>query len=234
MNYQIFIGPKSLKNFEDLGGNIRLWLDFGFFSWLARPLLMILTLLFSFLGNWGLAIIVLTLIMRLLLLPINIKSYQSMKIMQQIQPEIKEIRETHKKDPKKMNEEVMALMKKHKANPLGGCLPMFLQLPVFFALYRVLGESIELYQSPFFLWIQDLSLKDPYYVFPVLAGLVLFVQQLITPMNLPKEQARLMKIIPLIFSVFMLNLPSGLTIYIFISGLFGLAQQSFFIRTKTA
>lgn len=234
VNYQIFIGPKSLKNFEDLGGNIRLWLDFGFFSWLARPLLMILTLLFSFLGNWGLAIIVLTLIMRLLLLPINIKSYQSMKIMQQIQPEIKEIRETHKKDPKKMNEEVMALMKKHKANPLGGCLPMFLQLPVFFALYRVLGESIELYQSPFFLWIQDLSLKDPYYVFPVLAGLVLFVQQLITPMNLPKEQARLMKIIPLIFSVFMLNLPSGLTIYIFISGLFGLAQQSFFIRTKTA
>lgn len=233
LKYQIFLGPKSLKSLENLGGNLRLWLDFGFFSWLARPILMILTLLYGFCHNWGMAIIFLTLIIRLLLLPINIKSYKSMKIMQKIQPEIKQIREVYKSEPKKMNEEVMALMKKHKANPLGGCLPMFLQLPVFFALYRVLGESIELYQSPFFLWIQDLSLKDPYYVFPILGGLVLFVQQLITPMNLPKEQARLMKIIPLIFSAFMLNLPSGLTIYIFISGLFGLAQQSFFTKTKS-
>ena len=233
LKYQVFLGPKSLQSLESSGGNLRLWLDFGFFSWLARPLLLILTFLYGVFQNWGLAIIFLTLIIRLLLLPINIKSYKSMKIMQKIQPEIKEIRKTYKEEPKKMNEEVMALMKKNKANPLGGCLPMFLQLPVFFALYRVLGESIELYQSPFFLWIQDLSLKDPYYIFPILGGLVLFVQQLITPMNLPKEQARLMKIIPLVFSVFMLNLPSGLTIYIFISGLFGLAQQSFFTKTKS-
>ena len=233
LKYQVFLGPKSLESLESSGGNLRLWLDFGFFSWLARPLLMTLTFFYGVFQNWGLAIIFLTLIIRLLLLPINIKSYKSMKTMQKIQPEIKEIRETYKEEPKKMNEEVMALMKKNKANPLGGCLPMFLQLPVFFALYRVLGESIELYQSPFFLWIQDLSLKDPYYIFPILGGLVLFVQQLITPMNLPKEQARLMKIIPLVFSVFMLNLPSGLTIYIFVSGLFGLAQQSFFTKTKS-
>ena len=233
LKYQIFLGPKSLKSLESLGGNLKLWLDFGFFSWLARPLLMILTLLYGFFQNWGLAIIFLTLIIRLLLLPINMQSYKSMKVMQKIQPKIKEIRETYKSEPKKMNEEVMALMKKNKANPLGGCLPMFLQLPVFFALYRVLGESIELYQSPFFLWIEDLSLKDPYYVFPVLGGLVLFIQQIITPMNLPKEQARLMKIIPLVFCVFMLNLPSGLTIYIFVSGLFGLLQQSLFTKTKS-
>ena len=234
LKYQIFLGPKSLKSLEKSGENLRLWLDFGFFSWLARPLLMILTFLYGLCQNWGLAIIFLTLIIRLMLFPINIQSYKSMKVMQKIQPEIKEIKETYKSDPKKMNQEVMALMKKNKANPLGGCLPMFLQLPVFFALYRVLGESIELYQSPFFLWIQDLSLKDPYYIFPVLGGLVLFVQQMITPMNLPKEQARLMKIIPLIFSVFMLNLPSGLTIYIFVSGLFGLAQQAFFTKKKAS
>ena len=153
-----------------------------------------------------------------------------MKVMQKIQPELKQLRETHKSDPKKMNQEVMSLMKKHKANPLGGCLPMFIQLPVFFALYRVLGESIELYQSPFIGWIYDLSLKDPYFVFPILGGLVLFAQQTITPMNLPKEQARLIKAMPLVFTIFMLNLPSGLSLYIFISGLFGLVQQLFFVR----
>ena len=232
LEYTIFLGPKTLKNFESLGGDLRQWLDFGFFSWMARPLLLFLIWLYSLCHNWGLAIILLTFVIRLLLLPINIKSYKSMKVMQKIQPELKELRETYKSDPKKMNLEVMALMKKHKANPLGGCLPMFIQLPVFFALYRVLGESIELYQSPFVFWIQDLSLKDPYFVFPVLAGLVLFVQQSITPMNLPKEQARLIKFLPLIFSVFMLNLPSGLTIYIFVSGLFGVVQQAFFVKLQ--
>ena len=182
----------------------------------------------------GLAIILLTFFIRLGLLPINIKSYKSMKIMQKIQPQIQEIKEKHKSDPKQVNAEVMALMKKHKANPLGGCLPLFLQFPVFIALYRVLGESIELYQSPFVLWIEDLSLKDPYYVLPILAGLVYFIQQSITPMNLPKEQARLIKIMPLIFSVFMLALPSGLTLYLFVSGLFGLVQQFFFVKIKSS
>ena len=234
LSYQIFLGPKALTTLEKTGEDLKLWLDFGFFSWLARPILIILTALYKLCQNWGLAIVLLTFVIRLLLLPINIKSYKSMKVMQQIQPEIKEIRKTHKTDPKKMNVEVMALMKKHKANPLGGCLPMFLQFPVFFALYRVLGESIELYQSPFFFWIQDLSLKDPYYVFPVLAGLILFVQQTLTPMNLPKEQARIIKILPLVFSVFMLNLPSGLTLYICVSSLFGLVQQYFFVKLKSS
>ena len=234
LSYQIFLGPKALTTLEKTGEDLKLWLDFGFFSWLARPILIILTALYKLCQNWGLAIVLLTFIIRLLLLPINIKSYKSMKAMQKLQPEIKEIKETHKADSKKMNAEVMALMKKHKANPLGGCLPMFLQFPVFFALYRVLGESIELYQSPFFFWIQDLSLKDPFYVFPVLAGAILFVQQTLTPMNLPKEQARIIKILPLIFSVFMLNLPSGLTLYICVSSLFGLAQQYFFVKLKSS
>ena len=165
--------------------------------------------LYKWCHNWGLAIILLTFFIRLGLLPINIKSYKSMKIMQKIQPQIREIKEKHKSDPKQVNVEVMALMKKNKANPLGGCLPLFMQFPVFIALYRVLGESIELYQSPFVLWIEDLSLKDPYYVLPILAGLVYFVQQSITPMNLPKEQARLIKIMPLIFSVLCWLFPVG-------------------------
>ena len=228
--YELFLGPKALKNLSSLGGEAKLWLDFGFFSWLSRPILLFLTGLYELCHNWGLAIILLTFVIRLILLPINIKSYRSMKIMQKIQPRIKELKEIHKSDPKKLNQEMMLLMKKNKANPLGGCLPMFLQLPVFFALYRVLGESIELYQSPFVFWIKDLSLKDPFYIFPVLGGLVLFVQQKITPMSLPKEQARVIMFIPLVFSVFMLNLPSGLTLYIFVSSLFALFQQFFFVK----
>ena len=234
LEYTVFLGPKALKNLENLGSGLRQWLDFGFFSWMARPLLLFLVWLYKLCHNWGMAIILLTFVIRLALLPINIKSYKSMKVMQKLQPKIKEIRETYKSDPKKMNQEVMVLMKESKANPLGGCLPMFIQLPVFFALYRVLGESIELYQSPFIWWIKDLSLKDPYFIYPVLAGLILFAQQSITPMNLPKEQARLIKMMPLIFSVFMLNLPSGLTIYIFVSGLFGLVQQLFFVKLNVS
>ena len=230
LEYTVFLGPKSLKTLENLGSQLRQWLDFGFFSWLSRPILLFLIELYKLCHNWGLAIVLLTFVIRLVLLPVNIKSYKSMKVMQKLQPKLKEIRETYKSDPKKMNQEVMALMKKNKANPLGGCLPMFIQLPIFFALYRVLGESIELYQSPFIFWIKDLSLKDPYFVFPILGGVVLFFQQSITPMNLPKEQARLIKMMPLVFSVFMLNLPSGLTLYIFVSGLFGLVQQLFFVK----
>lgn len=230
LEYKAFLGPKSLKSFQKLGNEVRDWLDFGFFGWLARPLLLFLNWLYAWCNNWGWAIVLLTFFVRLCLLPINIKSYKSMKTMQKIQPQIKELKEKHKTDPKKMNLEVMALMKQNKANPLGGCLPLFIQFPVFFALYRVLGESIELYQSPFIFWIKDLSLKDPYYLLPVLGGLVLFVQQRLTPMNLPKEQARLLTIMPLLFSVFMLSLPSGLTLYIFVSGLFGLVQQFFFVK----
>ena len=230
LEYKAFLGPKSLKNLQTQSGNLKQWLDFGFFSWMARPLLLFLNGLYKYCQNWGLAIILLTFFIRLALLPINLKSYKSMKIMQKLQPQMKELREIHKSDPKKANLEIMALMKKHKANPLGGCLPLFLQLPVFFALYRALGEGIELYQSPFIFWIKDLSLKDPYYVLPVLTGLVFFIQQSITPMNIPKAQARLLKAAPLLFSVFMLALPSCLTLYLFVSGLFGLVQQFFFVK----
>ena len=231
LEYEIFIGPKFLKNLQTLGGGLGKWPDFGFFSWMARPLLLFLNQIFQLCGNWGLSIIILTFCIRLCLLPINLKSYKSMKVMQKIQPEIRELKEIHKKDPKKMNQEIMALMKKHKTNPLAGCLPLFLQFPIVFALYRALGESIELYQSPFVLWIEDLSLKDPLYVLPLASGLIFFVQQLITPMNLPKEQAIMIKILPLMFSLFMLSLPSGLTLYIFVTSFFGLVQQIIFLKT---
>ena len=231
LEYQAFLGPKSLKNLSKAGPHAERWIDFGFFSWMARPIFNLLKLFHHWSGNWGVAVILLTFVIRLCLLPINIRSYKSMKAMQKIQPELQALREKYKKDPQKQQQETMALMKERKVNPVSGCLPMFLQLPVFFALYRVLQESAELYQAPFALWIQDLSFKDPYYVLPALAGAVMFVQQKITPASLPPAQARIMNIVPLVFSVFLLGLPSGLNLYILVSYLFGLAQQWFFMRS---
>ena len=132
-----------------------------------------------------------------------------------------------------MNKEMMLLMKDQKVNPLGGCLPMLLQMPVFFALYQVLGQSIELYQAPFFGWIQDLSLKDPFFVLPVLMGISMFIQQKITPSTMDPAQAKIMQFIPLVFSIMMVSLPSGLTLYIFVSTLFGVTQQQIFMKDRS-
>ena len=230
--YWIFSGPKSLKQLSQLDEELKEWINFGMFDFLARPLLTFLKFLYSWFGNWGWAIVLLTLFIRLCLLPLNFRSYKSMKVMQKIQPQIQELRKKHEKDAKKLNQEVLGLMKENRANPLGGCLPLFLQFPLFFALYRVLGESVELYQAPFIFWLKDLSLYDPFYILPLLGGGTLFVQQKITPTNMPPAQARILAFMPLLFVLFMLQLPSGLTLYIFISSLFGLIQQAFFVKAK--
>jgi YidC/Oxa1 family membrane protein insertase len=195
-------------------------------------LLRLLKFLNQFTHNWGVAIILLTLVVRLLVLPFNLMSYRSMKKMQMIQPKLKLLRERYKDDPAALNRETMNLMKAEKVNPLGGCLPMFLQMPVFFALYQVLGQSVELYKAPFIFWIQDLSQKDPYYVLPVLLGITLFIQHKITPTTMDPQQAKIMMWMPLIFSLFTLGLPAGLTLYIFISTLFGVIQQQIFMKDK--
>ena len=233
LEYKIFFGPKSLNHLAKLNSRTEQWINFGFFGWLARPLLKMLKIFHKWFGNWGIAIIMLTFFIRLCLFPLHIKSYKSMKTMQKLQPEIKKLREKYKKDTQKFNQEMTALMKKNKANPLGGCLPMLLQLPVFYAFYRVLGESVELYQAPFILWIKDLSFKDPFYVLPILGGVTLFIQQKLTPTtSVSPAQARILTFMPLIFSIFLLGLPSGLNLYIFVSTLFGLVQQYFFVKLK--
>ena len=231
LKYKIFFGPKSIETLSKIDPKMVSWIDFGILSSLAKLILKFLKYSFLFTKNWGLSIILLTLIIRLLLFPLNLAAYRSMNVMKKIQPEIKAIREKYKKEPKRMNEETLALMKHHKANPLGGCIPMFLQLPIFFALYRVLSESFELYQSPFIFWIQDLSSKDPFYVLPVFMGTTMFLQQRITPMNLDPRQQKIFRFLPILFTFFMINLPSGLILYIFVSTLFGLIQQYFFTRT---
>lgn len=227
-----FIGPKFQRVLEGLDSRLTGLVNFGMFGWIARPLLELLRWFYSIFENWGLAIIMLTLLVRLVVLPFNLMAYRSMKVMQAIQPEIKALREKFEGDPQRLNQEMMELMKRNKANPIGGCLPMLLQLPIFFALYQVFNQSVELYRAPFFLWIQDLSLKDPYFVIPVLMGIAMFVQQKITPTSMDPAQAKILQWLPVVFTLFMVSLPSGLTLYILVSTVFGIFQQTYFMRQK--
>lgn len=230
LSYQVFFGPKSADFLQEVHSKMITWIDFGFLSGLAKIILAFLKFSFLITENWGLSIILLTVFVRVLLFPLNLSAYRSMKIMKKIQPEIQILRQKYKGDMKTMNEKMLVLMKKNKARPLGGCLPMLLQFPIFFALYRVLGESFELYQSPFFGWINDLSLKDPFYIVPVLMGGSMYLQQKITPTNMDPAQEKVLRVLPFIFTLFMINLPSGLNLYILVSTLFGLVQQYYFTK----
>ncbi len=228
-----YSGGKSYSNLEKIDKDMAKVVDLGFFSSIGRILLMILKWLYSQVGNWGVSIILLTLFVRILVLPLNVTTFKSTKKMQKLQPLIASLRERYKDDPQALNRETMNLWKEHKVNPLGGCLPMLLQLPIFFALYRVLGQSIELYQAPFFGWIHDLSLKDPFYVLPVLMAVCMYFQQKMTPTTMDPSQAKIMQFLPLVFALMMINLPSGLTLYIFINTLSGIILQRMFMRDRS-
>ena len=169
-NYLLYFGPRELDIFKNVDHQLSEAIDFGFFSPIARPLLHVLKFFYNFLGNYGLAIILLTVIIKLLFWPLTQKSYTSMKNMQKLQPEMQKLRERFKSDRERLNREIMELYKKHRVNLLGGCLPMVIQIPVFFALYKVLLNSIELRHAPFYFWITDLSAKDPYYITPTYYG----------------------------------------------------------------
>lgn len=230
-----FSGPKSLSTLEKIDKELSKVVNLGFFNQIARILLVLLKWFHSVFGNWGVAIILLTLLVRLLVLPLNVTTFKSTKKMQKLQPLIAAIRERYKDDPQAMNRETMGLWKEHKVNPLGGCLPMLLQLPIFFALYQVLGQSIELYQAPFFGWIHDLSVKDPFYVLPVLMGICMYFQGKLTPTTMDPTQQKIMQFLPVVFSLMMISLPAGLTLYIFINTLAGILLQQMFMRDpKTA
>lgn len=220
-----YVGPKSYDILKALDESFIELMDYGMFGFIAKPMLLSMKWFHSLVGNWGFAIILLTILVRIVVLPLYLMSVRSMKGMQKIQPRMKELQQRYKDDPMTMNKEVWALMKSEKASPFGGCLPMLLQIPIFFALYRVISTSIELHQSPFFLWIQDLSAYDHFFVLPILMGLTMFIQQKITPTNMDPAQAKILLYMPLIFTVFMVSLPSGLTLYMFISSLFGILQQ---------
>lgn len=229
---RIYFGPKDMAALKSVDDKLVSVVNYGYFATIARILHAILKWFYDVVGNWGFAIILLTLLVRMVVLPFHIMSFKSMKAMQDVQPMIQSLRERYKDDAAALNREMMDLFKRKKVNPLGGCLPMLLQIPVFFALYQVFGQSIDLYRAPFAFWISDLSVKDPFYVLPVLMGIVMFLQQKMTPTTMDPTQAKIMLAMPVVFSLMMVNLPSALTLYLFVSTFFGIVQQYFVLHEK--
>jgi YidC/Oxa1 family membrane protein insertase len=230
-DFILYAGPKEYDRLKSLNRGLEHIVDFGWFTVVAMPLFWVLKFFHKFLGNYGWSIILITIVVRVPFIPILNKSQQSMKKMQKIQPMMAEIKEKYKKEPQKMQKEMMALYKKHKVNPVGGCLPMFLQIPVFIALYNVLNKAIELRGAPFALWITDLASKDPYYILPITMGVTMVIQQKMTPSTMDPSQAKIMMFMPIIFTFMFLTFPSGLVLYWLVNNVLGIIQQ-YYVNKK--
>ncbi|TAN46132.1 MAG: membrane protein insertase YidC [Nitrospirae bacterium] len=226
-NYMFYAGPKEHEDLKKLGVGLEHIVDFGMFSILALPLFWLLKVFYNVTHNYGVAIAIVTVLVRIPFIPIINKGQASMKRMQEIQPKMAELKEKYKKDPQKMQKETMELYKKHKVNPFGGCLPMLLQIPVFFALYKVLLLAIELRNAPFALWITDLATKDPYYVLPIIMGATMVIQQKMTPSAMDPMQQKMMMLMPVVFTFMFLTFPSGLVLYWLVNNVLSIIQQYF-------
>ena len=233
-NYSLYLGPKDYGILKSQGVGLENAIDFGsWMKWLAMPLLLILKFLYGYVHNYGIAIIILTVLIKILFWPLGNKSYKSMKELQKLQPKLATLREKYKDNRTKMGEETMALYKAHHVNPFGGCLPMIIQIPVFFGLYKALLYAIELRHSPLVWWIQDLSAKDPYYVTPIIMGATMFIQQKMSPPMGDPMQAKMMLWMPVIFTFLFLNFPSGLVVYWLFNNILSIGQQ-YYINTRAS
>jgi YidC/Oxa1 family membrane protein insertase len=248
-DYQVFFGPKSMKLLNTMGYDLKKAIRFGMFDFIAKPSLGFMKVIYSVRPNYGVAIIILTLLTKIILWPLGSKSYKSMNAMKRLQPLMTEIREKYKNDKKQMNQEMMGLYKKYKINPMGGCLPMVLQIPVFFALYRMLYQAIELRHAPFLLWINDLSAPDrlfnfsfsipfmqPPFGIPVLTlimGATMLLQQKMSPPPGDPTQAKMMMFMPIIFTFIFINFSAGLVLYWLVNNVLSIAQQ-YYIQKKNA
>lgn len=232
-SFLIYAGPKEYDRLKKLNVGLEHIIDFGFFSILARPIFWMLKFFYSFIGNYGWAIVLITIVTRIPFIPLLSKSQKSMKKLQELQPRMNELKEKYKKDPQKLQKEMMEIYKKHKVNPVGGCLPMLLQIPVFFALYKVLLIALELRNAPFMLWITDLSAKDPYYILPVVMGVTMVIQQKMTPTSLDPRQNKIMMFMPVVFTFMFLNFASGLVLYWLVNNILSIVQQ-FYTNKKAS
>jgi len=240
-SYTLYFGPRDISFLKPLEKKLDLAINFGWFDIIAKPLLYALRFFQGYVKNYGIAIILLTIVIKIIFWPLTHKSYKSMKEMQKLQPLMAKIREKYKNNKEQMNRELMGLYKTYKVNPMGGCLPMVIQMPVFFALFRILGSSIELRHAPFFLWISDLSAPDrlfnfqfqvpfmsPPYGIPVLTllmGASMFLQQKMTPTPGDPSQAKIMMFLPIVFTFMFINFPSGLVLYWFTNNILSIGQQ---------
>lgn len=223
---RFYVGPKDQDKLETIAPNLNLTVDYGFLWWLAVPLFKIMSWVHDNIApNWGVSIILLTVFVKILLFPLFQMSFKSMANMRRVAPEMKRLQERYSDDRQKLSSEMMNLYKREKVNPLGGCLPMLLPMPIFLALYWVLFESVELRQAPFFLWIQDLSVLDPFFVLPLIMGGSMYVQQLMAPAMGDPMQQRMMRLMPVFFTVLFLFFPAGLVLYWVVNNLLSLLQQ---------
>lgn len=228
---KVFFGPKELQSLRSVDPILEDTIDFGWTSVIAVPILHALKWLYAFVHNYGLAIIILTFLIKMMLFPLTYKSMKSMAKIAKLQPQLNALREKYKDDREKLNSEMMNFMKTNGYNPVGGCLPILIQMPIFFALYRVLFNSMELYQAPFALWIHDLSSPDPFFITPVLLCGLMFLQQKLSPnTSTDPMQQKMLQFMPVIFGVFMLLLPAGLNIYMVVNSAVSIAQQYFLNR----
>ena len=226
----IYIGPKDQYRLEEISPGLELTVDYGWLWWIAQPLFWLLTKIHGVFGNWGWSIIVLTLMVKIAFFQLNAKAFTSMANMRRVQPKLMELRERYADDRQKQSQAMMELYKKEKINPIGGCLPMLVQMPVFIALYWVLMESVELRHAPFMLWINDLSAMDPYFILPLIMGVSMFIQQKLNPPPADPMQAKIMQWMPIVFTFFFLFFPAGLVLYWVVNNTLSIVQQYIITR----
>ena len=227
---QFYAGPKIQDDLKAISPGLDLTIDYGFLWWIAQPLFVVLSFIHSFVGNWGWSIILLTCLIKLIFFPLSATSYRSMANMRRVAPKLQALREQHGDDRQKMSQGMMELYKKEKINPLGGCLPILVQMPVFISLYWVLMESVEIRQAEWLGWITDLSLKDPFFILPIIMGATMFFQQQLNPTPPDPMQAKVMKMLPIVFTFFFLWFPAGLVLYWVVNNCLSIAQQWYITR----
>jgi YidC/Oxa1 family membrane protein insertase len=233
-DYQLYLGPKKHERLEKVAENLPLTVDYGMLTIISEPLFWVMEWLHKLTGNWGWSIILLTVLIKLAFFRLSAASYRSMAAMRKLTPKLSALKERYGDDKQKFNQAMMDLYRTEKINPLGGCLPILVQMPVFLAFYWVLVESIELRQADFMLWINDLTAMDPYFVLPVLFGLSMWFQQRLNPAPQDPAQAMMMKIFPLVFTVFFAFFPAGLVLYWLVNNILSIAQQWYITRKMGA
>ncbi|MDH4655859.1 MULTISPECIES: membrane protein insertase YidC [unclassified Pseudomonas] len=226
----LYAGPKTQSHLKQLSPGLELTVDYGFLWFIAQPIFWLLQHIHSLLGNWGWSIIVLTIMIKGAFFPLSAASYRSMARMRAVSPKLQALKEQHGDDRQKMSQAMMELYKKEKINPLGGCLPILVQMPVFLALYWVLLESVEMRQAPWMFWITDLSIKDPFFILPIIMGATMFIQQQLNPTPPDPMQAKVLKLMPIIFTFFFLWFPAGLVVYWVVNNILSIAQQWYITR----
>lgn len=230
LSADIYIGPKIQDDMKAVAPNLELTVDYGFLWFIAQPLFWLLDFIHGYVGNWGFAIILVTVAIKAAFYKLSATAYRSMANMRRVAPKLTRIKEEAGDDRQKLSQAMMELYKKEKINPMGGCLPILVQMPVFIALYWMLMESVELRHAPFILWIADLSMKDPYFVLPIIMGASMFIQQLLNPTPPDPMQAKIMKMLPIIFTFFFLFFPAGLVLYWVVNNLLSILQQWYITR----